>query len=375
MNFEQGPIRPPSEAGSLLIRLTRNCPWNHCAFCTTYKNKKFSFRPVPEIKNDIDTVKKIADELKALSLKTGCGGQVTGHVAGEAYRKYGFLYYHVGVWLAGGGRKVFLQDADSLIMKTAEMAEVLAHLRSVFPAVDRITTYARSRTVIKKSAEELAGLAGLGLRRVHMGMESGSDAVLDLIKKGARGEDHIQAARKLKEAGISVCQYVILGMGGTTWAKEHPLETAGVINASDPDFVRFRSLAVKQGTPLAQMVSEGLFTPLAEDDVVREERLLIENLEGIRTRLVSDHILNLLEEVEGRLPQEKEKMLQSIDRYLDLPEREKLIFRLGRRGGVYRSLDDMREPDTRLRLERALEMLSAEGQVEAAIDELRQQFI
>jgi biotin synthase-like enzyme len=375
VNFEQGPIRPPSESGSLLIRLTRNCPWNRCAFCITYKNKKFSLRPVPEIKNDIDTAKKIADELAVLSMKAGYGGQVAGHVAGEAYRKFGFLYYHVGVWLAGGGRKVFLQDADSLIMKTEELAEVLTYLQQVFPSVDRITTYARSRTVIKKSVEELAELARLGIRRVHVGMESGSDAVLDLIKKGARGEDHILAARKLKEAGISVCQYVILGMGGATWAKEHPLETARVINASDPDFLRFRTLAVKQGTPVAQMVTEGRFTPLAEDDIVREERLLIENLQGIRTRLVSDHILNLLEEVEGRLPEEKEKMLQSIDRYLSLPEREKLIFRLGRRGGAYRRLDDMADPDTRLRLEQALEMLSAEGRVEEAIDELRQQFI
>ncbi|MCL6635644.1 MAG: radical SAM protein [Peptococcaceae bacterium] len=375
MNFEQGPIRPPSEAGSLLIRLTRNCPWNQCAFCMTYKGKKFSLRPVPEIKNDIDTAKKIAGELEVLSRQLGHGGRIDGHVAGEAYRRRGFLSYHLAVWLSDGGKNVFLQDADSLIMKTPDLVEVLTHLRAVFPSVERITTYARSRTVVKKSAAELAELARLGLKRVHVGMESGSDAVLGFIKKGARAEDHIAAARKLKEAGISVCQYVILGMGGVRWAREHPLETARVINASDPDFVRFRSLAVKEGTPLARLAGEGSFVPLPEDDVVREERLLIEHLEGISTRLVSDHILNLLEEVEGRLPEDKERLLGIIDRYLALPERERLLFRLGRRGGVYRRLDDLGEPATRLRLEGALATLKAEGRVEEAIEELRQQFV
>lgn len=373
--IEQGSIRPPSEAGSLLIRLTRNCPWNLCAFCPTYKGKKFSFRQVAEIKRDIDSFKEIERELINLSNELGCGGRIDGKVAGAAYGRYGFLYYHVGSWLASGGRNVFLQDADSLIMKTADLLEVLGHLRAAFPSVDRITTYARSRTVMKKSGGELAELARAGIRRVHTGVESGSDEVLSFIKKGAGGDDHILAGKMLKEAGVSVCQYVILGMGGKRWAEEHPLQTARVINAVDPDFVRFRTLAVKEDSTLAGMVEKGDFAPLSEDEIVREERVLIENLNGIKTRLVSDHILNLLEEVEGRLPEDKEKMLGLIDRYLALPERERLIFRLGRRGGVYRFLDDLHRRDTRARLERALDQILSEGTLEDAIDEMRRQYI
>lgn len=375
MQIEQGPIRPPSEAGSLLIRLTRNCPWNLCAFCRTYKGKIFSFRQVEEIIKDIDSVKEIESQLINLSSELGFGGWIDGKVAGAAYSRYGFLYYHVGAWLAGGGRNVFLQDADSLIMKTEDLLEVLGHLRAAFPSVERITTYARSRTVAKKSEGELAELVRAGIRRVHIGVESGSDEVLAFIKKGAGSDDHILAGQKLKEAGVSVCQYVILGMGGKRWADEHPLQTARVINAVDPDFVRFRTLAVTEGTPLAGMMNKGDFVPLAEDDVVREERILIENLHGIKTRLVSDHILNLLEEVEGRLPEDKDKMLGVIDRYLALPERERLIFRLGRRGGVYRFLDELKLQDTHSRLEKALDQILSEGSLEDAIDELRRQFI
>jgi radical SAM superfamily enzyme YgiQ (UPF0313 family) len=65
-SFEQGPIRPPNEARSLLLRLTRNCPWNQCLFCPVYKNQKFSLRSVEEIKTDIQTAKDMADDIKSM---------------------------------------------------------------------------------------------------------------------------------------------------------------------------------------------------------------------------------------------------------------------------------------------------------------------
>ena len=116
---------------------------------------------------------------------------------------------------------------------------------------------------------------------------------------------------------------------------------------------------------------------MSDDEVVREIRLFIKSLEGITSTLTSDHIINLLEEVEGTFPQDKEKMLSVIDRYLNLPEREKLLYRLGRRGGTLRCLDDLKDPVLRDKLETALNDLSREAPegIEQIIDELGNQYI
>ena len=105
LQFEQGPIRPPSEAGSLLIRVTRNCPWNKCAFCSTYKGKKFSRRPMVDIKADIDAAKGIMDEIKDISRSSGAGGGITRQVLTHFWNdpSYNDCYRSVALWLANGG--------------------------------------------------------------------------------------------------------------------------------------------------------------------------------------------------------------------------------------------------------------------------------
>ena len=187
---EQGVIRPPSEARSLLVRVTRNCPWNQCVFCPAYKGVKFSRRPVAEVKEDIDAMAK-------------------------SYGKQANMI-----------ETAFLQDADSLILKTDQVLEILRYIKERFPNLERITTYARATTLKRKSVEEFVQLKEAGLTRIHAGLESGSEKVLKMIKKGITPEDILEAGRIVMEAGISLSEYIMPGVGGRTLSEEHARGTA-----------------------------------------------------------------------------------------------------------------------------------------------------
>jgi len=378
--FEQGPIRPPSEAQSLLLRLTRNCPWNRCEFCHTYKGQKFSLRTVEEVKKDIDTVSEIALELKALSWRVGEGGEITANLVRfvlQNPREYPDTFRSIVLWLYVGGKNVFLQDANSLVLKTDHVVEVLTYLRKKFPFVERITTYARSKTLSKKSVDELRSLHRAGLSRIHIGLETGYDPLLEVIQKGVTAEEHVIAGRKVKDSGISLSEYVVLGLGGKKMWREHAIETARVLSQINPDFIRVRTLKVLKTMPLYEKIARGEFVLMSDEEVVLEEKLLIEHLNGINSRFVSDHILNLLEEVEGKLPEGKEKMLAVIDQYLALSAEEKENFRLGRRAGIYRFLSDLQNPELHNEVEKAIKRIKDEtpGGIEAVISELMSSFI
>jgi hypothetical protein len=270
---------------------------------------------------------------------------------------------------------VFLQDANALDVKTADLVAILEQIRNSFPPVERVTTYARANTAARKSLEDLKSIRQAGLSRIHLGMESGSADVLTFMAKGITPEILIKAGQKIVAAGISLCVYVMPGLGGRRWSHEHALETARVINAINPDHIRLRSLAVVPGTPLHDDVQAGSFHTLAEDDLVREIRLLIESLEGISSRVVSDHILNLLEEVEGQLPGDKAAMLAVIDRYLNLPDAERVNFQVGRRMGVYRFLEDMLNPARYSQVSGAVEYLCGQGDVEGGLAKIKERFL
>jgi radical SAM superfamily enzyme YgiQ (UPF0313 family) len=378
--FEQGPIRPPSEARSLLIRPTRNCPWNKCAFCHTYRDTRFQLRTVEEIKKDIESVRGIADTMAELSEKLGQGGKVNdtvvSHIFGNEYQ-FGEQFRHVAAWLYFGGQTAFLQDADTLIMKTDDLIDVLRYLREAFPGINRITSYCRSRTASHKSVEDLKRIREAGLTRIHIGLESGSDEVLKFIHKGVTAADHIKGGQQIVAAGISLCAYVMPGLGGDRWSREQAIETARVLNAINPDHIRLRTLSVRRGTALYEMMQQGKFTPIGDEEILREIRLFIEKLDGIESRIVSDHILNLLEELEGKLPEDKEKLLGLIDRYFSMSEEDRLIFRLGRRRGLYRSLGDLSDRNTYQQLRQAVDRYQREepGKLDRDLDRIRQNFI
>jgi len=374
--FELGPIRPPSEAYSLLIRATRNCPWNKCLFCPVYKGTKFELRGVDEIRQDIEAAKSIAEGISETAWKRGYGGS-TREVAAMLYQQpeYGQCVRNVALWLFAGGKSAFLQDSNSLIMRTAELVQVVAFLRETFPSLDRVTTYGRSHTAARKSLEELKELKSAGLDRIHIGLESGYDPVLAYMQKGAGAEQHINGGRKVREAGISLCEYVMPGLGGRKMSLEHARQTARVLNEINPDYIRLRSLHVNPVMPLWAKIEDGDFELPTEDEMVEEIGVLIENLE-VTSYLKSDHILNLLMEVEGKMPQDKPRCLGIIREYLSLPEEERLNFKLGRRVGYYQQLADLKDSYRHDKVERAIRQIRAEGEnVDEVLSRVKDGFI
>ncbi len=302
--FELGPIRPVDEANSLLIRATRGCSWNRCEFCTAYKEMPFSLRPLEEIKKDIAAA---AD------------------------------YY--------GGRpfdSCFLQDGNSFIMKTGELVEMLSFLKQHFPTLKRISSYGRARTIARKTPDELKEICAAGLNTLYCGMESGSDTVLKKVGKGSTAADMIAAGRKAKAAGMTVSEFIILGLGGQELWQEHATETAAVLNEINPHFIRALTIGVKPGTGMERQLQAGEYSLQSEKNIIEEQRLLIESLDGITSYYANHHGVDLLMEARGQLPEDKPRLLAIMDRYLSLPEEDRLNYTLGKRLGYYQVLDDMR---------------------------------
>ena len=375
-SFELGPIRPPSEAYSLLIRATRNCPWNRCQFCSVYKGSKFELRPVDEILRDIEAAKAISEGIKEISWKMGYGNKVIEVAAMLSNQlQHGQCVHNVALWLGTGGKSAFLQDSNTLIMRTPDLIQVITFLRKTFPGLNRVTTYGRSHTAARKSLAELKELKDAGLDRIHIGLETGYDPLLAYMGKGCTAKNHIDGGKKVREAGISLCEYVMPGLGGKKMSKEHARETARVLNEIDPDYIRLRSLHVSPIIPLWTKLQDGDFELQTEDEVVMEIAVFIENLQ-VTSYFKSDHILNLLMEIEGRMPEDKERCLNIIDKYLSLPEEERLNFKVGRRVGLYNSLADLNDSYKHVHVEQAVNRLKAKGSdVEEAVLSLKNSFI
>ena len=375
--FEQGPIRPPSEAYSLLIRVTRNCPWNHCRFCSVYKEAKFSLRPVEHVKMDIDAVYGHVRAILELADKDG-------NISGADLRKIaaGLQHWHQGPfnaaynWLASGMKSVFLQDANSLIIRPKDLVEILQHLKSSFPWVERITSYARSHTVARISDEELKAIRQAGLNRIHIGLESGSDEILEMMKKGVTKAIHIKAGQKAKKAGMELSEYVMPGLGGQDLSELHAMETADALNHINPDFIRLRSLTVGENIPLYKEVKAGRFKKPTDLMMVTEIYRFIEQLNGITSYLVSDHMMNLLQEVQGRLPGDKEKMLGILQSFLDMDPEGQCIYQVGRRLGFFQSMEDMYNPGLLQRAEQRREKLGITPEnIDRVLGEVLEKFV
>ena len=377
MQFEVGPIRPPSEALSLPIRVTRNCPWNRCKFCRTYKGQKFELRSVAEVKQDILAAKAIRDRLLDISSKSGHDGRLSEIATcafegtqSEAIRK-------VANWLYTGGAAAFLQDANTLIMPVDDLVEVIGFLKETLPSITRVTIYGRSKTAAKRTIAELTRLREAGLSRIHIGLESGYDPLLVFMDKGVTAADHIKGGKNVVASGISLCEYVVLGLGGGKMWQEHAIETAKVLNEINPDYVRLRTLAITGDMILHREVESGNFVRLTDEPVLEEEKLFIQSL-NCHSNLVSDHATNLLREIEGRLPAEKDRMLAVIDRFQALAPIERAIFRMGRRLGMYNKLDDLNDPNQSEAVERIMARLGQSGEQgldENVVYELMERFI
>jgi hypothetical protein len=376
-DFEQGPIRPPSEARSLLIRVTRNCPWNHCTFCPVYKGARFSVRPEAHVIDDIDAIHRCLSMLKSLVDASGRLDRqdLDERTKGLAPQERQAFSAALN-WYAGGMHAIFLQDANSLVVKPDQLVRILRHLRFRFPWVDRITSYARSHTIARISDGDLLQMRQAGLNRVHIGLESGSDVVLGLVRKGVDKQSQIKAGRKVKKAGMELSEYVMPGLGGKAFSREHAIETADALNQIDPDFIRLRTLAIPRSLPLAVAQGDGRFVKLNDSEMVREIRLFVDHLDGIGSMIVSDHILNLFEEVQGRLPEAKPAILAVLDRFLALPDQDQVRFQVGRRLGLFSRLADINNPKRRAKVDDfCVQYGITPDNVDAMIDEMMTRFI
>ncbi len=294
-SFEVGIYRPPSEGGSysLLLRFTRNCPWNRCTFCGMYKKERFSLRTPEEIKKDIDSIAAICKEMKTISWKFGLAGEINRDVAiAMIEREPAFNTSHGFVmifnWLHSGGKTAFLQDGNSLIMPTDKLIEVLTYLRKSLPSLERVTTYARSKTLSRKSLNELTGIYQAGLTRLHVGLETGDDALLKRVKKGVSGREHILGGQKAILAGFQLSEYWMPGLGGKEMWEDHAKNTARVLNQIDPHYIRSRPFHPSPGTPIYEAYENGALTLLSPREQLIELLLMIENLD-VTSMVCFDH--------------------------------------------------------------------------------------
>lgn len=284
MRYE-GPIyRPPSEADSLLIQATVGCPHNRCTFCMVYKQGvKFKIRPTAAVKADLE----------------------------EAAQLYGSTV-----------RTIFLPAGNTIAMPTAALSEICRHASALFPHLERITVYGSAQYIHRKGLKKMKLLAAAGLTRIHVGLESGDDDILSRVKKGADNRVQVAAGRLVRQAGMELNSYVILGLGGSERTASHARETARVINEMAPQVVRLRTLVPKINTPLLEDIQAGRFPLLGPHGVIRETIALLEGI-TVPTRVVSDHYTNYVN-VAGRLPDDKEAMLGLLKRSL---AQDEAIFR------------------------------------------------
>lgn len=350
--FELGPIRPPSESQSLLLRVTRNCPWNKCTFCSLYKNERFSMRPKEHIFKDIDLIKENIDMINEFS-------KLEIHTQEIKLNKYfkslnednKWAFFSAKTWLENDMKSIFLQDANTMIIKPKDMIDILNYIKKIFPNKKRITSYARSQTITKISDEELKNIAKAGLNRIHIGMESANDTILKLVKKGASKEIHIKGGQKVKKAGIELSEYYMPGLGGIEYSKENAIDTADALNQIEPDYIRIRSLAVKDNLELFKDYENGTFTRSSENQVIEELLLFVQNLKEMDSVIKSDHILNLLPNVEGNLKTNKKKIISVLENYLSLNNKEQMIYKIGRRSCYMNSTDDLKNKQRRVAVE------------------------
>jgi radical SAM superfamily enzyme YgiQ (UPF0313 family) len=349
-SFEIGPIRPPSEGGSrsLLIRATRNCPWSLCKFCygTPYNRERFQLRSVEEIKRDIDAAKAISELIEVIAKKLGGMDWAARLIDPYFLYNKGFIELdqnelrnfqsvtNVFNWLRSGARSAFLQDANSLIMRTPDLLEVIRYLKQTFSGLQRITSYARAKTLAQKTKtlEELKELRKAGLSRLHVGLETGDDELLKYVNKGVTSEEHVLAGRKAKEAGFELSEYWMPGLGGKAMSEQHARSTARVLDEINPDFVRSRRFVPRKATPLFEEWKKGEFQLLSPHEELREIGMMIESLD-ITGKVCFDHFINpaykvgssyvwlFKQDYDGyKFPEEKPRVLELVTQGLEIDE-------------------------------------------------------
>ena len=272
MRYKGMVYRPPSEAYSLIVQVTYGCSHNTCAFCSMFKEKHFAIRPLEEVLEDFREARKV-------------------------YRRVD---------------RVFLADGDALVRKAEELYVILDTVRELFPECERITSYASPASIKIRTEDELRMLRAKGLTMVYMGLESGCDEVLKLMRKGHMSADIIAMGQKVRRCGMKLSVTAITGLGGPELLEKHAIETAEAFNAMNPEYIGMLTLMVEEGTPLYDWVQDGSFKLLTQQQVLEETRILVENLDSPGSVFRMNHASNYLA-LRGTLNKDRKAMLRAID--------------------------------------------------------------
>ncbi len=283
MKYEGMIIRPPSEAYSLLLQVTVGCSHNKCTFCRAYKDKKFRIKTFEEIEEDI--------------IEAG---------------RYGAI------------EKVFLCDGDALIIPQKKLVPIMESINTHVRGVERIGTYANTKAVLRKSPEELKELREMGLSIAYLGLETGNDLLLEKVRKGVNTAQMIEAAGRIKDAGITLSVTVLLGIGGTGMSREHAIDTARVLTEMDPDFVGALTVMVVPGTELHEEQKAGKFELPDTFGFLEELGIMVGQSNFTNCYFTSNHASNYLP-IRARMPQEKEETVRLISNVIE--SRNKNILR------------------------------------------------
>ncbi|MFO8033498.1 MAG: radical SAM protein [Desulfohalobiaceae bacterium] len=275
MHYEGHCIRPPSEAGSILLQVTLGCSHNKCTFCGSYKDKMFRIKDWARIEEDIQYAALHMQEKKRL----------------------------------------FLMDGDCLILPQAKLLRLLDLINTHLPWLERIGTYANAKSIRKKSLQELQELRQRKLGMVYLGLESGSDQVLQQVHKGSSAEEMVQMGRRIKEAGIALSVTVLLGLAGRQGSYEHAKATGEVLSRMDPDYVGALTVMLIPGTDLYNDYLEGYFELPGQKEILQELRLMLQSTRLSQGLFISNHASNYLP-IKVQFPQGKEQGLQMIDQAL-----------------------------------------------------------
>ena len=281
LKYDHPLYRPPSEARSMIFQVTLGCSFNECSFCDMYRSKEYSERPWEEVKSEIDMMARYTPQ----------------------------------------ARRVFLADGDALNLDAAYMARITRYIRERFPEIERISCYAMPMNILKKSPRELEDMNRAGLDMLYLGIESGADAVLKKVTKGAVGKTIVKAVNKAKEAGYVMSCMVILGLGGQKYSGEHIAGTAGVISACSPDYVGALTLYLENGIKEEFLRKYGgEFAGISDDEALRELHDLIERID-VKDDVVfrANHGSNAYT-IKGTLPRDREDMLRQIGWLQQHPE-------------------------------------------------------
>lgn len=351
---DRGDYRPPYEGQSLLLRLTENCDnQGRCKFCT-YTNRtpgknQFREKELPEIEKDLQEASQHYARWLSLLEKYENGPCEGGESAGGPH----WTQLLKEQWY----QRVFFQEANALILETSRLKQVMERVQVYFPHIRRFSSFGSARVLGSprhpryKSVEELSQLRQLGLERVYMGLESGSDEVLSFMGKGSSAQNMVEAGQNVERAGMELCLSFILGLGGKERSRVHARETARVLNQVRPQVVAALGLFLNSHTPLHEEMRQNRFTPASIEQILEEKEHILEELD-FTCFFSCSHVANHLTEVTGELPQDRARMLAAIRRYRSLSLRDKLLFFIGSRDHWYPTLDHFFQEDPKARYTR-----------------------